>query len=190
MKGRMYERMKGKIDTWMQEGREERKDEKKKGSIPQVSEKGPNNQTSTPESTKKGCRNRPKWCQNQPKRVPKRSQDRQKIRATSSRRSWTPLGGDFPAIAPQLGSLLESKIEAKIVKKLMQKIVDFLIGLGSEKIRKRIPKPLQNGAQDGPKSSPEGSSRGKWEKCKNEQHYKVLARFLLPQGVENRRKNR
>ena len=72
----------------------------------------------------------------------------------------------------------------------MQKIVDFLIGLGSEKMRKRIPKPLQNGAQDGPKSIPEGSSRGKWEKCKNEQHYKVLARFLLPQGVENRRKNR
>ena len=57
MNGRMYERMKGKIDTWMQEGREERKDEKKKGSIPQVSEKGPNNQTSTPESTKNGCQN-------------------------------------------------------------------------------------------------------------------------------------
>ena len=72
----------------------------------------------------------------------------------------------------------------------MQKIVDFSIGLGSEKMGKRIPKPFQNGVQDGPKSSPEGSSRGNWEKCKKEEHYKVLARFLLPQGVENRRKNR
>ena len=70
----------------------------------------------------------------------------------------------------------------------MRKIVDFSIGLGSDKMGKRTPKPFQNGAQDGPKSIPEGSSRGKWEKCKNEQHNKVLARFLLPQGVENRKK--
>ena len=35
----------------LEEGREERKREKKKGAIPEVSEKGPKNQTSTPEST-------------------------------------------------------------------------------------------------------------------------------------------
>ena len=39
------------IDAWLDEGREERKREKKKGAIPEVSEKGQKNQTSTPEST-------------------------------------------------------------------------------------------------------------------------------------------
>ena len=39
----------------MEEGREERKDEKKKGSIPEVSKKGQKNQTSTAESSQKGC---------------------------------------------------------------------------------------------------------------------------------------
>ena len=72
MKGSMYERIKGKIDAWMEEGREERKDEVKKGSIPEVIEKGPKNQTSTPKSVENGCQNRPKSCQNRPKRVPKR----------------------------------------------------------------------------------------------------------------------
>ena len=53
----------------------------------------------------------------------------------------------------------------------------------AKKIRKRSPKPLQNGGQeDGPKSNPEGWSRGKWEKCKNEQHFKVLARFFDDPG--------
>ena len=47
----------------------------------------------------------------------------------------------------------------------------FLSAFEAKKVRKRSPKPLQNGAQDGPKSSPEGRSRGRWEKCKNEQHY-------------------
>ena len=41
----------GQVDAWLEEGREERKREKKKGAIPEVSEKGPKNQTSTPEST-------------------------------------------------------------------------------------------------------------------------------------------
>ena len=141
MKGGMYEKRKGKIDTRMQEGREERKYEKKEGSIPQVSGKGPKNPTSTPESTKKVCQNRSKWCQNRPKRVPKRNQDRQKIRATSSRRSWAPLGGDFPAIPSQLGNLLESKIEPNS-KKHDAKIVDFLIGLRSRKSKKKEPKTI------------------------------------------------
>ena len=56
MKGGMYEKREGKIDTWMQEGREERKHEKKEGSITQVSEKGQKNQTSTSEATKKGAK--------------------------------------------------------------------------------------------------------------------------------------
>ena len=41
MKGNMFENMKGKIYGYMEEGREERKDEKKKGSIPEVIGKGP-----------------------------------------------------------------------------------------------------------------------------------------------------
>ncbi len=49
MKGNMYERMNGKIDVWVEAGREERKDEKK-GSIPEVIEKGFKKQTSTPKS--------------------------------------------------------------------------------------------------------------------------------------------
>ena len=137
MKGGMYEKRKGKIDTWMQEGREERKHEKKEGSIPQVSEKGPKNPTSTPESTKKGA----EIDQHGAKIDPKGSQNEAKTDKKSEQRLQDDLGplwgGDFPAIAPQLGSLLESKIEAKIVKKLMQKIVDFLIGLGSEKSQKK-----------------------------------------------------
>ena len=55
----------------LQEGREERKREKKKGATPEVSEKGPKNQTSTPKSVENGCQNRPKSCKNRPKRVPK-----------------------------------------------------------------------------------------------------------------------
>ena len=38
------------MDAWLDEGREERKREKKKGSIPEAREKRPKNQTSTPES--------------------------------------------------------------------------------------------------------------------------------------------
>ena len=49
MKGRMYERRKGQ-NRCLDGGREERQDEKKKGSIPEVIEKGPTNQTSTLES--------------------------------------------------------------------------------------------------------------------------------------------
>ena len=98
MKGRMYERMKGKIDTWMQEGREERKDEKKKGSIPQVSEKGPNNQTSTPESTKKGT----EIDQNGAKIAPKGSQNEAKRDKKSEQRLQDDLGPVRGAISPLL----------------------------------------------------------------------------------------
>ena len=45
-------RWRDQIDAWLDEGREERKREKKKGAIPEVNEKGPKNQTSTPESIK------------------------------------------------------------------------------------------------------------------------------------------
>ncbi len=97
---------------WLEEGREERKREKKKGTIPEVSEKGPKNRTSTPKSVEKGCQNQSiKWCKNRPKRVPQRSQERQKITATSSRRSWTPLRGDFPATVPRPSAILGAKIE-------------------------------------------------------------------------------
>ena len=41
----------------LEEGREERKREKKKGSIPEVIGKGPKHQTSTPRSIKKKCQN-------------------------------------------------------------------------------------------------------------------------------------
>ena len=96
MKGRMYARMNGKIDTWMQEGREERKDEKKKGSIPQVSEKGPNNQTSTPESTKKGA----EIDQNGAKIDPKGSQNEAKTDNKSEQRLQDDLGPLWGAISP------------------------------------------------------------------------------------------
>ena len=39
------------MHDWMKEGTNESVKKKKKGSIPEVSEKGPKNQTSTPEST-------------------------------------------------------------------------------------------------------------------------------------------
>ena len=95
MKGKMYERMKGKIDTWMQEGREERKNEKKKESIPQVREKGPNNQTSTPESTKKGA----KIDQNGAKIDPKGSQNEAKTDKKSEQRLQDDLGPLWGAIS-------------------------------------------------------------------------------------------
>ena len=88
MKGKMYEKMKGKINTWMQEGREERKDEKKKGSIPQVSEKGPINQTSPQESRKKGA----KISQNGYKSDPKGSHNEAKAGKKSEQRLQDDLG--------------------------------------------------------------------------------------------------
>ena len=66
----MYEKAEGQIDAWLEGGREERKREKKKGALPEVSEKKPKNQTSTPESIQKRCPNRPKSCQNRPKKLP------------------------------------------------------------------------------------------------------------------------
>ena len=51
IKESIYEKTEGQIDAWLEKGREERKREKKKGAIPEVSEKGPKNQASTPEST-------------------------------------------------------------------------------------------------------------------------------------------
>ena len=63
----------------LEEGREERKREKKKGAIPEVSEKGPKNQTSTPKFVEKGCQNRPTSCQSRPRRFSKLRQESQKI---------------------------------------------------------------------------------------------------------------
>ena len=95
MKGGMYEKRKGKIDTWMQEGREERKHEKKEGSIPQVSEKGPKNPTSTPESTKKGA----KIDQNGAKIDPKGSQNEAKTDKKSKQPRQDDLGPPWVAIS-------------------------------------------------------------------------------------------
>ena len=72
IKGSMYEKTEVPIDAWLDEGREERKREKKKGAIPEVNEKGPKKQTSTPKSVEKGCQNRLKSCKNRPKMLPKR----------------------------------------------------------------------------------------------------------------------
>ena len=94
------------IEGRMDEGRDGEKDEEKKKSTPEVIEKEAGKSKITPKID-------PKWFQNRPKRVPKRSQDRQKIKATSSRRSWTPLGGDFPAIVPGPGAILGAKIDPK-----------------------------------------------------------------------------
>ena len=67
---------------------------KKKGSIPQVSEKGPNNQTSTPESTKKGA----KIDQNGAKIDPKGSQNEAKTDKKSEQRLQDDLGPLWGAI--------------------------------------------------------------------------------------------
>ena len=98
----------------LEEGRQERKREKKKWAIPEVTEKGPKekgpkNQTSTPKSVEKGYQDRPKSWQNQPKKVQTQSQEMQKIIATSSRRSWILPGGDFPAIREPPGAILGPK---------------------------------------------------------------------------------
>ena len=99
-------------NRYMDVGRKGRTKVWKEGGIDPTSErKGAEKSNIDPRIYKKGGQNRLKWCQNRPKRVPKRSQDRQKIRATSSRRSWTPLGGDFPAIVAGPGAILGAKIE-------------------------------------------------------------------------------
>ena len=99
-------------NRYMDVGRKGRTKVWKEGGIDPTSErKGAEKSNIDPRIYKKGGQNRPTWCQNRPKRVPKRSQDRQKIRAASSRRSWIRLGGDFPTFVPSYGSLLESKIE-------------------------------------------------------------------------------
>ena len=128
----------------------------------------------------------PKSTQKGPKTKPRQTKNQSNVFKTI----LDPSGGRFSGYPLVVREPFGLQNRSKIQKKMMHEIIDFLIGLGSEKMRKRISKPLQNGAQDGPKSSPEGSSRGKWEKCKNEQHYKVLGRLSLPQGVEHRRKNR
>ena len=126
MKGPMDERMEGRMDECVQGRREKRrkgsKDERKnvwkdegknwymdvgrkgrtkewkeEGIDPTGERKGPEQSNIDPRIYKKEGRNQPKWCQNRPKRVPKRSQERQQITATSSRWSWTPPGERFPA---------------------------------------------------------------------------------------------
>ena len=104
---------------------------------PTTNPKSSNNQTAIDQN---GAKIDPKGSQ-------KRSQDRQKIRATSSRRSWTPLGGDFPAIHPWLGSLLEPKIEAKCEKKRDAKNRRFFY-------RPWKPKKSEKGAQNHSKMEP------------------------------------
>ena len=66
----------------------------------------------------------------------------------------------------------------KIEPTAMRKIVDIFIVPGSEESEKKDSKTI-------PKWSLEGRSRERWEKCKNKQNYEALARFSLPQGVEN-----
>ena len=211
LEGRMDEWVQGRREKWRKGSRDERKnvwkDEgknrymdvgrkgrtkgwKEEGIDPTGERKGPEQSNIDPRIYKKRGPKSTKVVAKSPQKGPKTKPRETTNQSSVFKTILDPSGGRFPHFCVVAGSLLEAQIEAKFVKTLMQKIVDFLIGLGSEKMRKRIPKPLQNGAQDGPKSNPEGSSRGKWEKCKNEQHYKVLARFLLPQGVENRRKNR
>ena len=170
---------KGRKKGWKEEGIDptsERKGPEQSNIDPRIYKKRvPKSTKMVPKSTQKGPKTKPRQTKNQ---------------SNVFKTILDPSGGRFSGYPFVVREPFGTQNRGKIRKKMMQKIVDFSIGLGSEQMGKRIPKPLQNGAQDGPKSSPEGSSRGKWEKYKNEQRYKVLARFLLPQGVEHRRKNR
>ena len=96
LKGRIYEKTEGRIDAWLAEGREERKREKKKGAITEVSEKRPKNQTSTPESITKRSQNQmvPKSIQTGPKAKPKQPRNQSNVFETT----LDPSGGDFPAL--------------------------------------------------------------------------------------------
>ena len=154
MKGKMYERMKGKIDTWMQEGREERNDEKKKGSIPQVSEKGPNNQTSTPESTKNGA----EISKNCAKIDPKGSQNEAKTDKKSEQRLQGDLGlpwgaisrlscpGQVPSWVPK-SSQIRKKSNAKIRRYFDRPWKRRKSEKGAQNHSKMEPKMVQNRAQ-------------------------------------------
>ena len=61
--------MKGEMYGKMEEGREERKDEKKKGSIPEVSGKVPKSSKIVPKSTQKAPKTKPRQTKNQSKLV-------------------------------------------------------------------------------------------------------------------------
>ena len=140
MKGPLDERMKGRMDEWVQgrrekwikgcrdEGKNVWKDEGKnrymdvgrKGRTkgwkeevidPTSERKGPEQSNIDPRIYKKRVPKSTKMVPKSPQKGPKTNQERQKIRATSSRRSWTPLGGDFPAIGSWSRALLESKIK-------------------------------------------------------------------------------
>ena len=80
---------------WLEEGREERKCEKKKGAIPEVSEKGPKNQTSNPKLLKKGAR----IDQNRAKIDPNGSQNKAKRDKKSQQRLQDDLGPPWGAIS-------------------------------------------------------------------------------------------
>ena len=106
----------------------------------------------------------------------KGSQNEAKRDKKSEQRLQDDLGPVWGAISPllcrRLGAFWKPK-SSQIRKKTDAKNRWFFDRSWKRKNGKRTPKPLQNGARDGPKSRPEGSSRGKWEKCKNEQYYKV-----------------
>ena len=87
-------RWRDQIDAWLDEGREERKREKKKGAIPEVNEKGPKNETSTQHLLKKGTRIN----QNRAKIGPKGSQNEAKRDKKSQQRLQDDLGPPWGAI--------------------------------------------------------------------------------------------
>ena len=82
-----------------------------------MSEKGPKNQTSTPNLSKKG----PRIDQNRTKIDPKGSQNEAKRDKKSQQRLQDDLGpslgGDFPAIPERPGAILDAKIEPNSKKK-------------------------------------------------------------------------
>ena len=85
MKGSTFESTKGKIYGQMEKRRDERKDEKKKGSIPEVIGKGPKHRTSTPKSIKKVAKIDQKRAKIDPKGPQNGDKTDKKIKATSSR---------------------------------------------------------------------------------------------------------
>jgi hypothetical protein len=71
------------------------------------------------------------------KKVPKGSHEGQDIKATSSRRPWTPQGADFSVIPPSPRTILAPKTNPQNDEIMMNKSVIFCSASGSENVAKK-----------------------------------------------------
>ena len=87
----------------------------------------------------------------------------------------------------QFGGNLEAKLKPKSTKKSIKIGSKFLFFFEALLEAKTVPKSLQNGTQDRLEDAFQRARKLKWRKCDFEQHYNVLARFLVSWGLGNRR---